>query len=33
MSGEKAPLSVYEGADTPLYLLELPNEIIPEYQG
>lgn len=33
MAGPKAPLSIKEGAETEVYLLELPDGINPEYQG
>lgn len=33
MAGPKAPLSIKEGAETEVYLIELPDGINPEYQG
>ena len=33
MAGPKAPLSIKEGAETEVFLIELPDGINPEYQG
>ena len=33
MAGPKAPLTIKEGAETEVFLLELPDGINPEYQG
>ena len=33
MAGPKAPLTIKEGAETEVYLIELPDGINPEYQG
>ena len=33
MAGEKAPLTIDEGALTPVYLVELPFEVNKDYQG
>jgi len=33
MAGPKAPLTIKEGAETEVYLIELPDGINREYQG
>ena len=33
MAGPKSPLTIKEGAETEIYLIELPDGINPEYQG